>query len=154
MRDAVTRGVERAGADFLLLCTTTFHKVADEVEAAYGYRAAVIPNGVDAGRFARAAGPEGAPARDAWTARLGGYVLALGGIEPRKGTIDLIEAFARLDRRDLQLVIGGGETLFDYRDYRADPMSTDQQPLYLDGRCAVGGPVRRGAQYAPPPLDR
>lgn len=28
------QGVERAGADFLLLCTTTFHKVADEVEAA------------------------------------------------------------------------------------------------------------------------
>ena len=28
------RGVERAGADFLVLCTTTFHKVADEVAAA------------------------------------------------------------------------------------------------------------------------
>jgi aspartate racemase len=28
------RGVERAGADFLLLCTTTFHKVADAVESA------------------------------------------------------------------------------------------------------------------------
>jgi aspartate racemase len=28
------RGVERAGADFLLMCTTTFHKVADAVEAA------------------------------------------------------------------------------------------------------------------------
>src|SRR5690242_13238216 len=28
------RGVERAGADFLLLCTTTFHKVADQIEAA------------------------------------------------------------------------------------------------------------------------
>ena len=28
------RAVERAGADFLLLCTTTFHKVADQVEAA------------------------------------------------------------------------------------------------------------------------
>jgi aspartate racemase len=28
------QGVERAGADFLLLCTTTFHKVADQVEAA------------------------------------------------------------------------------------------------------------------------
>ncbi len=28
------RGVERAGADFLMLCTTTFHRVADEVEAA------------------------------------------------------------------------------------------------------------------------
>jgi aspartate racemase len=30
------RGVERAGADFLLLCTTTFHKVADQIEAAVG----------------------------------------------------------------------------------------------------------------------
>ena len=28
------RGVERAGADFLVLCTTTFHKVADQVQAA------------------------------------------------------------------------------------------------------------------------
>jgi aspartate racemase len=28
------RAVERAGADFLLLCTTTFHKVADQVEEA------------------------------------------------------------------------------------------------------------------------
>lgn len=28
------RGVERAGADFLLLCTTTFHKVADQVQDA------------------------------------------------------------------------------------------------------------------------
>jgi aspartate racemase len=28
------QGVERAGADFLLLCTTTFHKVADQVAAA------------------------------------------------------------------------------------------------------------------------
>ena len=30
------RGVERAGADFLLLCTTTFHKVAGQVEEAVG----------------------------------------------------------------------------------------------------------------------
>ena len=30
------RGVEAAGADFLMLCTTTFHRVADEVEAAVG----------------------------------------------------------------------------------------------------------------------
>lgn len=30
------QGVERAGADFLLMCTTTFHKVADQVEAAVG----------------------------------------------------------------------------------------------------------------------
>lgn len=28
------RGVERAGADFLLMCTTAFHRVAEQVEAA------------------------------------------------------------------------------------------------------------------------
>ena len=31
---SAAQGVERAGADFLLLCTTTFHKVADQVAAA------------------------------------------------------------------------------------------------------------------------
>jgi aspartate racemase len=33
---AAAQGVERAGADFLLLCTTAFHRVADQVEAAVG----------------------------------------------------------------------------------------------------------------------
>ncbi len=31
---AAAQGVERAGADFLMLCTTTFHRVAEQVEAA------------------------------------------------------------------------------------------------------------------------
>jgi aspartate racemase len=31
---AAALGVERAGADFLMLCTTTFHRVAEQVEAA------------------------------------------------------------------------------------------------------------------------
>jgi aspartate racemase len=31
---AAARGVERGGADFVLMCTTTFHKVADQVEEA------------------------------------------------------------------------------------------------------------------------
>jgi aspartate racemase len=31
---AAARGVEAAGADFLMLCTTTFHRVAEQVEAA------------------------------------------------------------------------------------------------------------------------
>ena len=31
---AAARSVERAGADFLMLCTTTFHRVAEQVEAA------------------------------------------------------------------------------------------------------------------------
>lgn len=91
--------------------------VADEVRGRWGFTPTVIPNGVDAARFAAAA-DDGA-GRQRWRDEIGRYVLALGGIEPRKGSIDLLEAFALLRRPDLRLVFGGGETLFDYRDYRA-----------------------------------
>jgi glycosyltransferase-like protein len=96
--------------------------VADEVAETFGLTATVIPNGVDARRFEAGAAPAGASARSRWRAELGRYVLALGGIEPRKGSIDLLEAFARLRRTrpDLHLVFGGGETLFDYRPYREE----------------------------------
>jgi glycosyltransferase-like protein len=122
---------ERAIRDpFGHICVS--ESVARELRAGWGIGATVIPNGVDARRFAAAAGPSAAAgaARQAWRDRLGRYVLAVGGIEPRKGSIDLLDSFARLqpdqDRRrgpdrpdSLGLVIAGGETLFDYRSYRA-----------------------------------
>ena len=86
--------------------------VAAEVSAGWGLTPAVIPNGVDAARFATAV-PD---------TRHGSYLLAVGGIEPRKGSLDLLRAYARLRRElpALRLVIAGGETLFDYRAYRAE----------------------------------
>lgn len=93
--------------------------VAAEVAEGWGLPCTVIGNGVDAGRFAAASADRAGVAE--WRARLGSYVLAVGGIEPRKGTLDLLEAWARLRRRrpEVGLMIAGGETLFDYRDYRA-----------------------------------
>lgn len=101
------------------LCVS--HAVAREVEQGYGVRPEVIANGVDAERFTAASAQLGAATRTIWRAQLGDYVLALGGIEPRKGSIDLLEAYARLREAHpgLRLVFGGGETLFDYREYRA-----------------------------------
>lgn len=107
--------------------------VAGEVAHGWGLHPTVIPNGVRADRFAAAAGPSGVSARQRWQHRLGRYVLAVGGIEPRKGTIDLVEAYHILRQRvpDVTLVIAGGETLFDYRAYRTA----------FDDRCADLGVV-------------
>jgi glycosyltransferase involved in cell wall biosynthesis len=59
--------------------------------------------------------------RAAWRSRLGPYVLTVGGIELRKGSLDLLEAYAllRTERPELSLVIAGGESLVDYRGHRA-----------------------------------
>ncbi len=116
--------------------------VARELREGWGINATVIPNGVQAQRFTAAAGtdPLAVHARERWRARLGRYVLAVGGIEPRKGSLDLLDAYAllRRDSPDLRLVVAGGETLFDYRDYRAEWQSRAAR-LRLDP--VVLGPV-------------
>lgn len=112
-------------APYARICVSA--AVAAEVRSGWGLAPEVIPNGVDAQRFIDAASDTQGLRR--WRHELGRYVLTVGGIEPRKGTVDLVEAFhlLRRDHPDLQLVIVGGETLFDYRDYRAD----------FDSRCAA-----------------
>jgi glycosyltransferase-like protein len=96
--------------------------VATEVRHGWGFQPTVIPNGVQAHRFIDAASeaPGAVAARTRWREHLGRYVLAVGGIEPRKGSIDLVDAYHLLRPHfpDIGLVFAGGETLFDYRDYR------------------------------------
>ena len=90
------------------------------LRAEYGVCAGLVSNGVDTRRYR--------PARyaaDRWRDRrafgLGDEfaVLTIGGIEPRKGTLTLLEGFARLravaPELDSRLLVAGGATLFDYR---------------------------------------
>jgi glycosyltransferase-like protein len=112
-----------------LVCVSA--AVATELSDGWGLKATIIPNGVDAGRFAFAATdePDAVSARSHWQQQLGQYVLTVGGIEPRKGSLDLLRAYSLLRATvpDLSLVIAGGETLFDYRPYRAawDALATE-----------------------------
>ncbi len=91
------------------------------VRTEFGVEAGLVTNGVELERF-RPPADAAARARDRAALHLGERlcVLAIGGIEPRKGSLTLIEGFAGLRRalpgRRPLLVIGGGATLFDYRD--------------------------------------
>ena len=101
-------------------------------------------------RFAAAAGADAAAraaAREALAATGSAATSStVGGIEPRKGSLDLLSAYARLaepasesaSEPGLRLVIAGGETLFDYRDYRA---AWDKLAAELDVAPLVLGPV-------------
>ncbi|MFJ9544424.1 MSMEG_0565 family glycosyltransferase [Streptomyces sp. NPDC101225] len=110
--------------------------VADELHDGWGLTATVIPNGVAYKRFATT----DPAARARWRSRLGRYVLTVGGIEPRKGSLDLLEAYGllRTDHSDVRLVIAGGETLFDYRGYRR---RWEERAAELDVEPVVLGPV-------------
>lgn len=107
--------------------------VADELANGWSIKAEVIPNGVAYERFATTTEAD----RQRWKDELGRYVLTVGGIEPRKGSLDLLESHARLHAKhpDVSLVIAGGETLFDYRDYRqrweARAAELDIEPVLL-----------------------
>ena len=88
----------------------------------YAVAALVVRNGVDADRFGQRPTP-GTVA--ALRARVGAsarpLLLSVGGIEPRKGSIELIEALA-LVRGSLEpspvLAVVGGQSFQDYRAYR------------------------------------
>lgn len=125
---------------------------ADAVRRDFAVEATVIANGVDAERFGACPldRPEAAR-RFGWAGRTA--ILAVGGVEPRKGSVDLLRAFAgargRLPGAPL-LVVAGGETLFDYADYR-DAWAVEAARLGLrvhrgpappaDADVAVIGPV-------------
>ncbi|KAA8384081.1 MSMEG_0565 family glycosyltransferase [Acetobacter sp. DmW_136] len=93
----------------------------DTLRTEYGQHAPVVGNGVDLTRFFPEPGLRDQELRARYglprNARL---VLSVGGIERRKNTLVLLEAFEMLYREqsDLHLVIAGGASLLDHSDYR------------------------------------
>ena len=122
---------------------------ADRVHEEFGVESDVVANGVDADRFADCPLDRlAAGRRFGWGDRP--VVLAVGGIEPRKGSRLLIEAFARARGRlgdGALLAIGGGETLFDYHEYR-EAWWGDAQRLGLEVSDGPPGEVPDAADVA------
>jgi glycosyltransferase-like protein len=104
------------------LCLCVSDRWHQALRDQYGIEAPRVLNGVDLRRFSSS--PSGQ--EDALKARYGltGYpiYLTVGGIEPRKNSLRLLEAFAQVLTiyPKAQLVIAGGATLFDYEPYRQE----------------------------------
>ncbi|AFW02731.1 glycosyl transferase [Gluconobacter oxydans] len=111
-----TRGVATATELF-----TVSQLWKDTLFSEYGRHAPVVGNGVDLTKFFPAPGLRDQRLRALYglpeNARL---ILSVGGIERRKNTLVLLEAFEglRRDHPDLHLVIAGGASLLDHSDYR------------------------------------
>ena len=84
----------------------------------YGVDAGVVPNGVDVERFASASAVRAAQLRASVSPDGRPLLLAVGGVEPRKGTDSLVRALARVPGRPVLAVVGG-HSFQDYAAYRA-----------------------------------
>lgn len=104
------------------LCFCVSDRWQTELLHHYNIDAPKVMNAVNLQRFS--ARPNGT--ESALKQRLGLHgspiYLTVGGIEPRKNSINLLHAFAQVlkSHPHAQLVIAGGATLFDYQTYRDD----------------------------------
>lgn len=95
-----------------------------DVQRRYGVTSDRVHNGVESARFERPAASTGA-AVASLRARLRlanahPIIVSFGGIEPRKNTLRMLEAFLTLRRREpsARWVIVGGASIFDHSAYR------------------------------------
>ena len=96
------------------LCLCVSDRWKSELRQHYQIDASRVINGVNLQRFL----PEGA----AFEFSGSPIYLTIGGIEPRKNSIRLIQAFNQVLSKfpNARLIIAGGATLFDYQSYREE----------------------------------
>lgn len=95
---------------------------ADRLAAELSRSATVVGNGVDTWRFSSKPAENDAALRHRLGLRGGPILLCVGGIEERKNSIRILEAFRQLRaiHPAAQLVIAGGATVLDHRTYHRE----------------------------------
>lgn len=125
-----TRGFMRASKVF---CVSQLWR--DILKRDYGIAATLVGNGVDTLRFK----PQSDDRDTALRARLGlgngPVILTVGGVESRKNTVRILEAFLLLRRTHpgAQLVVAGGASLLDHGAYRQQFDSAVRQSGLVTG---------------------
>jgi glycosyltransferase-like protein len=114
-----------------------------KIMAEFGRSSTIIGNGVDTGRFASAPRTIDQDVRAKYGISDGPVLLAVGGIEERKNSIRIVEAFRQVltVHRDAQLVIAGGASLLDHAFYRRQFEALLATDAVLDRAVCCLGPV-------------
>jgi glycosyltransferase-like protein len=88
----------------------------------YGVPAEIVPNGVRPERFPQISELQRTSLRESVGVTDGKLILAVGGVEPRKGSRELFQALGILKSRghQIHLAILGGHSFQDYEDYRQE----------------------------------
>jgi glycosyltransferase-like protein len=120
--------------DHVLVVSEFWRRAIGEI---YGIDATVVTNGVDPGRFS-AVEPARAGELRARAGADGRFLfLTVGGIEPRKGSVHLVEAMAIL-KKDLDpapvLAVVGGHSFQDHAPYREASLARAQELGLEEGR--------------------
>jgi glycosyltransferase-like protein len=102
------------------LCLCVSQHWQAELQRQYQIKAPRVINGVNLKRFSTRSLALQSTLRERWQLTGKPIYLSVGGIEPRKNSMRLLQAFAQVlhTHPQAQLVIAGGATLFDYQDYR------------------------------------
>jgi glycosyltransferase-like protein len=93
---------------------------ADHIAEAFACNPTVVGNGVDLNRFSSKPVPNDAELRTRLGLRKGPVLLSIGGVEERKNTLTILEAFRRTRaiHPAAQLVIAGGASVLDHGAYQ------------------------------------
>ena len=104
------------------LCFCVSDRWQQALQQDYGLTAPRVFNGVDTVRFSPLSSGREVALKQRYGITGSPVFLTVGGIEPRKNSIRLLQAFAQARQTlpQAQLVIAGGATLFDYRPYREE----------------------------------
>ena len=95
-------------------------KWQDYLRVRFGRAAVLTGNGVDADRFSAQRDGRETMLRQRFGLSAGPVFLAIGGVEERKNTIGILQAFAdiRQSQSQAQLLLAGGASLLDHAEYQ------------------------------------
>ena len=121
----------------LCLCVSNYWR--QQLQQQYQIDAFLIFNGVDLDRFSRVVNGREVELKQQLGIHGNPVYLTIGGIEPRKNSLKLLQAFIKVltTHPQAQLIIAGGETLFDYEPYRLKFFQIARQNRVVIGKSLL-----------------